>query len=269
MKNSKIEWTNHTINFWWGCVKISPGCENCYAETLSKRAGQNIWGPAQTTERRYIKNACKNILKWDEAAGVSGIRKRVFCQSMSDFFEVHPQLNDWRQEAFDILESLKWLDIQMLTKRPENVMEMVPYDWCEDWPAHIWIGTSVENQKYLDERMVHLYHIPARVKFLSCEPLLEAIDLSRWLGIVKNLPKYRPDIHWVIIGGESGARARPFNIKWGINLIEQCKVAEVPVFMKQLGSNCLQLQTIDKKGGNPGEWPFELQIREFPLTEAI
>jgi len=278
MENTKIGWTHHTLNFWWGCMKVSPGCQHCYAETLSKRIGRDIWGPAQTTERWRIKSSWTDILLWDRKAGKSGIRQLVFCQSMSDFFEDHPQLEPWRSEACQILESLKNLDVQMLTKRPENVLRMVPAHWLKSWPEHIWVGASAENQRYLDERMLELCQIPAMIKFLSCEPLMEGLDLSRWItppiDELGRLKAYVPDVNWVIVGGESGPKARPFDLRWAISIIKQCQRASTPVFMKQIGANPYAGENIngekhffapiDRKGEDPAGWPEIMRVREFP-----
>jgi len=220
-----IEWTDHTANFWWGCFKVSEGCKNCYAETLSSRYGKHIWGPASTTEREKTKGPWRDILKWDKQAKADGIRRKVFVQSMSDFFEDHPQLPEWRNAATEILEQLEWLDVQLLTKRPENILRMVPAYWRVNWPKHIWIGTSVENQNAADKRIPHLLEVDADVHFLSCEPLLEAVNLN----------EYWPDIDWIIAGGESGHGARPMHPKWVIDLADHCNDRGVKFFFKQWG----------------------------------
>lgn len=244
-ENSKIEWTDHTINFWWGCLKVSPGCTNCYAETFSKRVGRNIWGPPQTTERWRTKGPWADCLKWDQKAKAEGVRRKVFCQSMSDFFEDHPQLPAWRKEAFEIIESFEWLDVQLLTKRIENVLEMVPQSWLNNWPAHVWMGTSVENQEYADKRIPELLRIPARIRFLSMEPLLGPVCLDapqdNWLAeftdeeMRSSNPIKPPQIHWVIVGGESGHHARPMHPAWVRSLRDQCQGAGVAFFFKQWG----------------------------------
>jgi protein gp37 len=279
-ENSAIEWTDHTLNFWWGCFKVSPGCTHCYAETFSKRVGRNIWGPPQTTERWRTKGPWQDCLKWDKQARRDGVRRKVFCQSMSDFFEDHPQVTPWRWTALRILEGFTNLDIQLLTKRPENIMRMVPGSWLKNWPPHIWIGTSVESQEWADKRIPELLRIPAAVRFLSVEPLLGPVNLLKYL--LSGAHKWRQDINWVIVGGESGHDARPFYLGWARDLISQCRAAGVPVFMKQLGSNqagegydpadwpktaFFGRFTDDKKGGNPEEWPKELQVREFPQPQ--
>ena len=182
-QDSKIEWTHHTFNHWWGCIKVSPGCEHCYAETLSKRYGHSIWGPAKTTQRRtFGEKHWVEPLKWDRLAQVSGERKRVFCASMADVFEDHPQLPSEREKLWALIEQTPMLDWLLLTKRPENVNRMLPDMWeLGGLPSNIWIGTSVENQEQADKRIPELLKVPARVRFLSCEPLLGPVDLSRWL----------------------------------------------------------------------------------------
>ncbi len=257
-QNSAIEWTDHTLNFWWGCLKVSPGCEHCYAETFSKRVGRNIWGPAQTTERYRTKGPWKDCLKWDRQAKQDGVRRNVFCQSMSDFFEDHPQVTTWREEAIGILERLTNLNIQLLTKRIENVRRMVPDSWLKNWPPHIWIGTSVESQEWADKRIPELLRIPAAVRFLSVEPLLGPVDLTK-IDYGSHNPYHRIDalrewyydgniviekapineaatISWCIVGGESGPQARPMHPQWAREVRDQCLEAGVPFFFKQHGS---------------------------------
>lgn len=239
-----ISWTDHTANFWWGCMKVSPGCANCYAEAWSKRYGRAIWGPAATTERWRTKGPWRDILRWDARAAADGVRRRVFAQSMSDFFEEHPQLDSWRAEACEILAGLKHLDVQLLTKRPENVRRMVPDAWWEQWPAHVWIGTSVENQEWADRRIPLLLEVPAAVRFLSCEPLLGPVDLahvplqtgsSRPIGNALLPPAAGGHVNWVIVGGESGAKARPMNPDWARAIRDLCRASGVPFHFKQWG----------------------------------
>lgn len=292
MKNTPIQWTDHSLNFWWGCVKVSPGCEHCYAETLSNRYKRAVWGPAKTTPRWRTTGPWRDVLAWDRQAAKKGVRQRVFCQSMSDFFEEHPQLDAWRLDAFDILESLQWLDVQLLTKRPENITRMVPWSWVSgQWPEHVWIGTSVEDQKRADERIPHLIRIPAAVRFVSIEPLLGPVDLTsiEWpntaghrvdvlrggywnkAGILFGGPSAgygEPKggftshsdmpgvIDWVITGAESGHGARTMNLDDARSLRDQCAAAGVKFFMKQVAVNGRKLPF--------DQFPEDLQIREFP-----
>jgi protein gp37 len=253
-----IEWADHTANFWWGCMKVSPGCANCYAETWSKRYGRDIWGPAATTARWRTKGPWRDILRWDARAAADGVRRRVFVQSMSDFFEEHPQLDEWRAEASAILAGLKHLDVQLLTKRPENIRRMVPAAWLEQWPAHIWVGTSVENQEQADRRIPLLLEVPAAVWFLSCEPLLGPVDLtnvplqngaSRPIGSALVKPAAGGWINWVSAGGESGPKARPMHPAWARSLRDQCQEAGVAFHFKQHGEWVSQKEWHEKPAG--------------------
>jgi protein gp37 len=225
-EHTEIAWTDHTFNPWWGCFKVSAGCTNCYAETFSKRVGQHIWGPPATTPRRLFgEKHWAEPLKWNLAAEREGVRKRVFCASMADVFEDHPMLSPEREKLWALIERTPMLDWQLLTKRPENILTMVPYDWQEGTPDNVWLGTSVENQEQAEIRISWLLTAPASVLFLSCEPLLGDVDLTPWLG----------GINWVIAGGESGPKHRPFDPGWARSLRDQCTAAGVPYFFKQVG----------------------------------
>lgn len=279
MRDTKIEWTDHTANFWWGCFKVSPGCANCYAEALSKRYGRDIWGPPTTTERWRTKGPWRDILRWDAEAGADGVRRRVFVQSMSDFFEDHPQLPEWRAEAIEILGGLRHLDVQLLTKRPSKVLRMVPGSWLREWPSHVWIGTSVENQAYANDRIPELLNIPAAVRFLSCEPLLSRVDLH--LQLAGNNSR-AGRVQWVIVGGESGPKARPMHPDWARSIRDQCQEAGVPFFFKQAGewtTTCPPLGTERNQTFNHGRVFYRVgrkqagrlldgrEWNEFPVTQ--
>lgn len=247
-----ISWTHHTANFWIGCQKVSPGCEHCYAEhdtpTRTRRAkGLELWGPPKTTPRDRTKGAWKDVLKWNRDAERDGVRRRLFVSSLADIFEDHPMVAPWRAEALALLESCTSLDVQLLTKRPQNIRAMVPSAWLTSWPAHVWVGCTVEDQKRAAERIPHLLAVPARVRFLSCEPLLEAVDLRAYLGGMARHGREGhaahcdgscfdlPSVQWVIVGGESGPDARPFAVEWARSIVAQCRAAGVPAFMKQMG----------------------------------
>lgn len=383
VENSKIQWTNHTMNPWRGCTKVSPGCKNCYADTLSARnpAVLGVWGPNGT---RVVASEAKwrEPLKWNSEAkraydewnearhddrdrgGFPGAappeRPRVFCASLSDVFEdwKGPLENSqgvqiWRRDdgswttsdyyrdtkslttddvrwrlfrLIDDTPNLSWL---ILTKRPENIARMMPgrlvglaadmsakslesgADW-EEVPtvrSNLWLGTSVEDQQRADERIPPLLKIPAAVRFLSVEPLLGPIDLTRIIDRGDSIDCLRgetcaresgclvssedsPGIDWVIVGGESGPNARPCQIEWIRDVVEQCKQAGIPCFVKKLGkivmwrpssgpcgnwppdtrfdydrggeSSNHRIVMNDKKGGDLAEWPFDFQVREFP-----
>lgn len=226
-KDSKIEWTDHTFNPWWGCVKVSPACRNCYAEKWAVRVGSQVWG-AKSDRRFFKENHWKEPLKWNREAKREGSRRRVFCASMADVFESRSDLVEWRRKLWDLILQTQNLDWLLLTKRPHNVSQMVPKDWLTNgWPPNVWLGTSVENQRWAEERIPLLLENNASVKFLSCEPLLGNLDLSKWMR--KGL------IDWVIAGGESGAHSRPMSPHWVRSLRDQCQTFGVAFHFKQWG----------------------------------
>lgn len=257
-KTTSISWCDATANFWTGCFKVSDGCKHCYAEAQSKRFGKDVWGPAATTPRLRGVAIWKDILKWDAAAKAEGIRRRVFVSSMSDFLENHPMVSDWRTSAMEIIEKLEWLDVLLLTKRPENAPRFLSR-WYDNFPPHVWVGTTVENQATELERIHWLLEVPAKIHFVSVEPMLEKINLDlrgRNYGI--DYPTWSQDIDWVICGGESGPKCRPFNWDWARDLRDQCKSANVAFWMKQGGG-------FPNKRENLSDIPEDLRIRELPL----
>ncbi|QYY34817.1 phage Gp37/Gp68 family protein [Ruficoccus sp. ZRK36] len=224
-KDSKIEWTHHTFNPWWGCIKVSPACNNCYAEAWAKRVGSKVWGPK--APRRFFSDAhWKEPLKWNREAEITGKRYRVFCASMADVFERKAELRADRERLWDIIAQTPQLDWLMLTKRPQNIKSMAPWD-DNSWPLNVWMGTTVENQHWVDKRVPFLAQSGARIKFLSCEPLLGHIDLSDWMK--------HNQIDWVIAGGESGAKSRPMSPQWVRSLRDQCQEYKVAFHFKQWG----------------------------------
>jgi len=229
-KNSSIEWTHHTFNPWWGCIKVSPACQHCYAETFAKRTGNEVWGP-NAPRRFFGEDYWNNPIKWDKQANMDGVRRRVFCASMADVFEDRDDLEEWRGKLWELIEKTPNLDWLLLTKRPENIGDMIP--WPTDWPENIWLGTTVENQKYADERLPHLLQHKATVRFLSCEPMLGPVDLEKW--IKPNQEKGLEGIDWVIGGGESGPGARPMHPDWARTIRDQAQSAGIPFHFKQWG----------------------------------
>lgn len=227
-ENSKIEWTHHTFNPWWGCSKVSPACENCYAELWAKRMGHQIWGAK--SPRRFFSDAhWRGPIAWNEEARSLKTRKRVFCASMADVFEKRAELDSQRERLWRLIDETPWLDWLLLTKRPENVEKLVP--WTDGtWPKNVWLGTTVENQHYADKRLPHLLRCDAHVRFLSCEPLLGPLDLEPWI----NRPGLN-SIDWVIAGGESGPGARPMHPDWVNGLLDTCREAKIPFHFKQWG----------------------------------
>ncbi len=224
-RNSTIEWTGHTFNPWWGCTKVSPACDHCYAETWAKRTGHAVWGA--TSPRRLLSDDYwQQPLQWDRQAARLGRRSRVFCASMADVFESSPslQLEALRQRLWRLVERTPNLDWLLLTKRPHLARRLVP--WTDAWPARVWLGTTVENQRFADRRIRFLLDVPCQYRFLSCEPLLGPVDLSGYIAA----------LHWVIAGGESGPRARPTQPDWIRGLRDQCVDAGVAFHFKQWGN---------------------------------
>jgi len=259
MQNSKIEWTDHTFNPWWGCIRVSPGCEHCYAETLAHRYGHAVWGPAKTTPRREMsENYWKQPIKWNAAAMQAGTRARVFCASMADVFEDHPQLPPIRARLWDLIETTPMLDWLLLTKRPENFRAFLPSGFRSQPPPNVWLGTSVENQQLADKRIPYLLDVPAVVRFLSCEPLLGPLDLDAYLypHFAADDPRHEPrrnGVEWVIVGGESGPGARPMHPDWARSLRDQAQAAGVPFLFKQHGEYLPRSQMIPGVHCSEGE----------------
>lgn len=208
---TNISWTQRTWNPWWGCQKVSPGCKNCYMYSLLKRYGRDpsvvlrtkTWGAPG---------------KWQKAAAAKGISEMVFTCSLSDWFI--EQADEWRFEAWQIVRDSPNLIFQILTKRPERIADHLPPDWGSGY-ANVWLGVSVENESYLS-RIDKLREIPARVRFVSAEPLL---------GSLKEINL--ADIHWLIAGGESGPRFRPMDLNWARELRDKCIEKNVAFFFKQ------------------------------------
>ena len=226
-KNSHIEWTHHTFNPWWGCIKVSPACDNCYAELWAKRMGHQLWG--KHSPRRFFGEAhWREPIAWNQEAKTAGQRERVFCASMADVFERRADLNAERLRLWKLIETTPHLDWLLLTKRPQNIERLVP--WRSDWPANVWLGTTVENQRLAEKRLPFLLEIPAAVRFLSCEPLLGPLDLNDWFHRDNFYP-----IDWIIAGGESGPGCRPMHPDWVRSLLNQCQSFGVPFHFKQWG----------------------------------
>ncbi|HEX5160508.1 MAG TPA: phage Gp37/Gp68 family protein [Steroidobacteraceae bacterium] len=223
-KDSKIEWTHHTFNPWWGCTKVSPGCKHCYAEAWARRTGRAIWG--LKAERRQLSDAYwRQPLLWNKDAEQTRVRARVFCASMADVFEDRRDLDSLRARLWQLIEQTPFLDWLLLTKRPQNMLRLAP--WSKRWPANVWAGTTTENQRWAEKRIPQLLRVPAGIHFLSAEPLLGPLDLTPWLS---------RGIDWVIAGGESGPHARPMNPEWARAIRDQCRVAGTSFLFKQWGN---------------------------------
>jgi protein gp37 len=237
-ENSKIEWTDHTFNPWIGCQKVSPGCDHCYAEAMSNRYGWTEWGPHGERKRTSEAN-WRKPLAWAKAARGTGKRPRVFCASLADVFD-NQVPKAWRLDLFELIRQTPELVWLLLTKRPENAAKMLTHSWGPGY-ANVWLGTTAENQEQATRRGRILRDIPARVRFLSCEPLLSEIQFE---------PETLQSLDWIIVGGESGHGARMMQEWWAEHIQNQCRVAGVHFFMKQMTGK--------------GEIPADLLIRQFP-----
>jgi protein gp37 len=252
-ENSKIEWTDHTANLWWGCTEVHAGCDNCYARVFSHRydGGNSLWGAG--SKRRAIKSVWNDLAKYQRLAKEAGTMHRVFVGSMMDIFEKskrlqahlehHTVTDSLRQELFT---QITWGDgglypnlmFLFLTKRPSNIAKMVPAGWLDSPPPNVMYGYSAVDKS--SWRNVNDLRKVNGKRFLSVEPQLEDLGKVDLTGI-----------DWVIQGGESGHGRRPFNLDWARSMRDQCAVANVPYFFKQID----KIQPI----------PEDLQIRQFPI----
>jgi protein gp37 len=339
-EQTKISWCDSTINFWRGCTKVSPGCANCYAETLVTTRLQGEWGKGKP--RQHGKGAVKDALAFnrkpficescgegfsqecqhDNADGKNKNwtnccvvnpkfdRRRIFSLSLGDWLDEEVPI-EWLAEMLDTIRQCRDVTWILCSKRPHLFNTRIElaqdYDfdhgkrelcgWLRDWrkgdliPPNIILLTSVENQAMADKRIPELLKIPSVCRGLSLEPLLGPVDLSPFLigngfpihvsaaGKAIYAPGDGIPIQWIIIGGESGPKARPCNVDWIRALVRQGRAAGVATFVKQMGANPVVTMTeanrhgpppddfrtfTDKKGGDPAEWPIDLRIQEFP-----
>lgn len=288
---TKIQWTDETWNplrarrkdgggkVGWACVRVSPGCVNCYAATQNRQMWAGGTGLDYTVPNLKLvetvrsEKALTQPLRWKKA-------RRVFVCSMTDLFGEWVT-DDEIEAVFGVMAQARQHTFQVLTKRPERMRAFLADIPRAAVLPNVWLGTSVEDQQRANERIPHLLATPAAVRFLSCEPLLGPIDLRR-----PKVPALdTAEIDWVIVGGESGARARPMNVLWVVDLVDQCRAAGIAPFVKQLGAKpyidrlvrCdsveadLELQRTwlnlaDRKGGDINEWREDLRVREWPVA---
>lgn len=267
-ETTKIEWADATLNPWWGCTKVSPGCANCYADALAHRWGKDVWGPGRARED-HREGARKLAMRLERQAVAEARPLRVFCASMADWLD--PEVPaEWLADLLALVDQTPHLTWMLLTKRPQLWRERLSaahthetrcleHDTdvslgIEAWlrgraPANVWVGTTVEDQQRADGRIPQLLAIPARVRFLSCEPLLGPLKLPAafempsgrgWIGdaVSNGDPVTRfteRRIDWVIAGGESGHGARPMHPDWVRALRNQVTAAGAAFFFKQWG----------------------------------
>jgi protein gp37 len=315
VSKTSIEWTDATWNPTRGCSRVSEGCRNCYAERMALRfmgPGQPFEGfakviaPRDSLDRvggrrngwngsvKLVPSKLDEPLRWRKP-------RRVFVNSMSDLF--HEALSDVAiATVFGVMRETPEHTFQVLTKRAARMLT-----WTTGMHgAHfslplpnVWLGVSVEDQRTADERIPLLLQTPAAVRFISYEPALGPVDLRPYVALLDVLCCPRcgfrtnrkteldcpndgvalgPDVRldWVIVGGESGPGARPFDLAWARSIVYQCREASVPVFVKQLGAQWARIganhrqigrhsaKRVSPKGGDPSEWPEDLRVREFP-----
>lgn len=303
-QNSKIEWTDATWNPVRGCSMAKGselgGCLNCYAAAMASRFGGSGGafegfarimdsGPRWTGKVELIEKHLNDPLRWRNP-------KRIFVNSMSDLFHENLDTKDVLR-VFEVMRAAPWHTYQVLTKRPDQMLDCVTRLLRNNWHGappleNVWLGVSVEDQKTADARIPLLLQTPAAVRFVSYEPALGTIDFDDtrdWLTPNSTYRKREMDgcmasLDQIIVGGESGPRARPFDIAWVRNTIAQCESADVACFVKQLGANPLDSSIDlaewpkgakgepgkwrpilhDRKGGDMEEWSTDLRVREMP-----
>ena len=311
-KNSAIHWTDHTFNPWWGCVHVpgDPQCENCYAEKWAKRCGYK-WG-THSERRMFGERHWQEPFKWNREAKSLGTRYKVFTGSMCDVFEIcshqRPMMDVARAQLWSMCEECQDLDWQMLTKRPQNVARLVPERWLKgQWPSNVWLGFSAGTQPILEHRGRIVIGLPAPIKFVSIEPMLDRLTIRNGLEGRWRVPDTDPGenfipFDWVIIGGESGVKARPFYVPFAKELILQCFASGVAPFVKQMGSCCIvpsggydigftalgarkeiyedpvpgvpsirtniRVRLAHHAGAKAEEWPEDLRVQQFPKSRA-
>ena len=276
-ENTKIEWCDHTFNPWEGCQKVSPGCDNCYAEARNTRFGGGTainWGPGAPRRRTSAANWALPK-RWNAQADAfmaqHGHRQRVFCASLADVFDNSVPVQ-WRRDLFDLIAATPNLDWLLLTKRIGNARSLYSeayLDSARAWPDNVWIGATIVNQAEADRDIPKLLDVPARVHFLSMEPLLGPVDLTHievFGGDAEIYPLKGttdcvddegaptddvPALDWVIVGGESGPGARPMHPDWARSLRDQCEAAGTPFLFKQWG------EWVDADNGPAQDAPYE------------
>jgi protein gp37 len=276
-ETTEISWTHSTFNPWYGCTKVSPGCDHCYAEHLmDKRFHKVKWGAGEPRKRS---ETWDQPLLWNRKAAASGKPWRVFCASLADVFD-NEVPEEWRQDLYALIGKTPHLTWMLLTKRIGNAPRI-------RWPKNVWIGATMINQEEYDRDKAKLLATDAHVRFISAEPLLGPIKLGDARGL-----------DWVIVGGESGANARIFDPSWARSIRDQCATAGIACFVKQLGRSPQEVaypgnvtdteasrwmadgwsriweantshwrrfyRLKDRSGATPEEWPADLRVQQFP-----
>jgi protein gp37 len=298
---SLIEWLlgGATWNFLVGCSPASVGCEHCFAEAMTRRLAGSLGGPYRDAIADGHWSG-RVLFREDKVLDPERWRKPrlVFVNSMADTF--HAKVPEAvLDRAFDVMERVDRHTYLLLTKRAGLMREYLARRYPGGAPRHIWAGASVCTQEDLERQAQHLVATPAAVRFLSCEPLLGPLDLQYAAFNGADSLQSLAGIDWVIVGGESGPKARPCDVAWIRSIVAQCRAASVPAFCKQLGANIedrndagfdgdtptswpmdtdvehdendtgyqgapIRIRTRDRKGGDMEEWPADLRVRELP-----
>ena len=290
IKNSAIQWTGASYNPWQGCVKktveidgqtvLREECRNCYMYREKKRYGQQPQIVVRSKPPTF--NKPLKLQREVEQGKRTGIDRLVFTCSWSDWF--NPEADDWRPEAWEIARQCPDLIFQILTKLPERIGDHLPPFW-DEIKDRIWLGYSC-GMPGAEKGIEHLIQHDSAIRFLSCEPLLGQIDIEKYLYcyITKGPEMQRPDpifgskcpicparysnrVDWVIVGGESGGKeARFMDPEWALRLLKQCREADAPFFVKQMGSVWARNNGAKHPhGGDMDEWDERLRVREFPI----
>lgn len=311
-QKTNIEWTDFNWNPIRGCSRVSAGCDNCYAITTAHRFSgecRPYEGLTVIRNGRMDWSSKVTLIEKDLFAPLGWKKPRkIFVASMSDPFH-HNVPDEYLDKMFAVMALCPQHTFQLLTKRPERMLqyfsdlnfrtEMIGIEAerisgvsryelilssgkeksSAQWPMplpNVWLGVSVEDQATADERIPLLLQTPTAVRWISAEPLLGPIDLSDYLNPVINARHNSADLDWVVVGGESGKKARSLDINWVRGIIQQCNSANVPVFVKQLGAMAYEspghegatgyfLTLKNKKGGDMSEWPEDIRVREWPV----
>lgn len=303
-KETNIQWCDATWSPWLGCRKVSEECDNCY---ITETTPFRVRGIEHGSQRVELSEAYwRQPVRWNAQVEKEELERCKAGESAVDDEPIHhprvfPSLCDWLDKEVPIrllarflklIHDTPNLDWLLLTKRIQNFMERMDeamrymvheawdsrvIDWVINWkegaaiPGNIWLGVSAGTQDAADARIPQLFNTPARVRFISVEPMLESVNLAPHF-LTQGLQRAWPSkIHWVIVGGESGPKARPCNMEGIRDIVRQCAAANVPCYVKQLGSlpvfdvaNEFSRIIRDKKGGHIAEWPEDIRVRQFP-----
>jgi protein gp37 len=241
-RETGITWTDHTFNPWWGCMKVSPGCKNCYAEAFAKRTGHDVWGP-EAEYRTFGLNHWQEPKKWNDSAAERGVTEKVFCASMADVFDERADGIE-RTRLWSLIWETPNLIWQLLTKRPENWRRYLP----DSVPPNVWLGFTAEDGEHYHIRAKHMSDIPwfKGLFFVSYEPAIGPLRIGG----------NHPQLQWLIFGGESGPGRRPMEQKWADDIKSDCDRLGIKFFMKQMSA------ATPAKGKEL--IPAHLLIQEFP-----